>query len=279
MPFSEGRFFLAVPGHTHRDQADEALCPFCDGLNPGNPDARFNQSYPELMGESQVLEEFTRMRVLLDVYPIAPDHVVIIPHNESLASHITAINHLDPESQKQFLQAVQQVKAVTKSPFHIEFEHGTGLDHSSGVEKSLAKSVFHAHWHMVPCAQSLFKASVAAVRSEIASQNQFEFHQHRLENETELFIVMNATIKGRPYLILKEGLNLLIVVETGNSSIKSQFFRKLIAELIMGEDAIWDWKNMNPTQREKLSHMLRTTIDKFRNFSGRVVQSPIETKL
>lgn len=102
---------------------------------------------------------------------------------------------------------------------------------------ALGKSVYHAHWHIAPVSTSHIEEIGRDLHQRMGD---FEIRPLMFSNCNYLEEAAEV-VRGRPYLLIKEGSSGFVVVEDDQKSVPSQFFRRMITEL-EDNNSSWDWK-------------------------------------
>lgn len=116
-------------------------CVLCQGLQ--DEFQNINRQYPEL-SENVVLFETPSFKVIPDKFPIAPNHIIILPKK-----HINTFAEFSSVQGQEIGYILNRLQQKTKAQNFIMFEHGTSQKEELNTPAHI-KSIFHAHLHFIP---------------------------------------------------------------------------------------------------------------------------------
>lgn len=120
----------------HRGACDDS--DFC-GEFAGSQATPFAATYPDQPG--RILASTETVSVLVDLAPLVPGHVLVVPHQ-----HVMAFGHLDETAWTHAIALRDRaVRAVTDA-----FGPTVIVEHGSDVHRGSGSCVEHAHWHVLP---------------------------------------------------------------------------------------------------------------------------------
>ncbi len=208
-------------------------CPFCRELHSGTlPD------FCDADIDSRVLHQTNRFVVMVDISPLVPGHVMIVPK-----AHILCYGAVEPGAQDEFLCIV----TATRSILNEHYGPSVILEHGTSSLEPVADHVTHAHLHIVPAAVDIRDALLKFNTTTIASLSDLS---HWAARDAE-YIYFESSLGER-------------MVADRIVGIKRLFFRREIAKQIGLPDPLWDWR------RHILSDNLRSTVETLRqaNWKG-----------
>jgi histidine triad (HIT) family protein len=251
--------FYFIPNNKNRSKEDS--CPFCNGFHP-NTATRYNRFYPELSCQApEIVAETLHCRAFVDLAPVLPGHVVITPKE-----HTVAYAGLNSGVENEFAYLLHTVKNKLESrgPNFIEFEHGMGIN-QAGEQKPLGKSVYHAHWHLIPIGdQDFFEEMATEAQASIPGA---EVVKTSFPSDSSIPLVLGNITQGRPYLVLRHNLQGLVLLENEEVEVPSQFFRKMIAEKSASNGGVWNWKDIDQQEINQFTFFMQITLRFFNDNS------------
>lgn len=177
--------------------------------------------------------------VTVSIGAIVEGHLLIIPKK-----HYLSMGELPQKLMCELKDLMDSISGILTKDYNMgvmAFEHGTGRNSDLS-----AASVIHAHMHLLPIPNTLL---------DVIEQYGCEIEQ--LDNISDL---SQYAQRGESYLFYMDIDKKMYCIE--NSSLPSQFFRKVAAEKYdLGE---WDW------HKDYKIHNVIRTVERFSNFSERV---------
>lgn len=109
-------------------------CVLCDGLK--DEFQNIKEQYPELQS-NVTLFETKSFKVIPDKFPIAPNHIIILPKE-----HINTFAEFNDAQGREVGYILDRLENTTKSENFIMFEHGTSKAEELNTPPHI-KSIFH----------------------------------------------------------------------------------------------------------------------------------------
>ena len=81
--------------------------------------------------------------VNIDSYPVAKDHILVIPRY-----HYSSFSSIDIDKSDELENIINKILKIFKANDYIMFEHGTNIVDKEN--KICGNSIFHAHLHIIP---------------------------------------------------------------------------------------------------------------------------------
>jgi histidine triad (HIT) family protein len=206
-------------------------CPFCEEMATGLLPAEYDSGIG-----SRVVTDTTHFVVVVDISPLAPGHVLIIPR-----AHILSFGATKQEHREELTSLVRKVKkAITE--FYappVIMEHGSSPSSDGGA------CISHAHLQVFP--------GNIDIREALS-----RFRVVRISSFWEL---AKWASEGKPYLYYENQAGDMLVADD-IEKIEKQFIRIEISKRIGLLDPNWDWR------RHSNRKDLIKTIETLKKFSG-----------
>lgn len=233
-------------------------CVLCDGLK--DEFQNIKDQYPELQS-NVTLFETKSFKVIPDKFPIAPNHIIILPKE-----HINTFAEFSDAQGHEVGYILDRLENTTKSENFIMFEHGTSKTEELNTPPHI-KSIFHAHLHFIPdvkCDTSdmdqFFKQKNVQLLDHDGSQRDVaEFETSYSGNRNLInFIKDNViyedsarnSVESYFYIKSSDNTQLFFPERLVTPQIPSQFLREALSEQC--ETPEWNWKvGMTPDGRQK----------------------------
>ena len=222
-------------------------CVLCDGLK--DEFQNIKEQYPELQS-NVTLFETKSFNVIPDKFPIAPNHIIILPKE-----HINTFAEFNEAQGREIGYILDRLENTTKSENFIMFEHGTSKMEELNTPPHI-KSIFHAHLHFIPNAKcdtddmdSFFKQkNVQLLDYNGSSRNISEFEtqysgNHNLVNFIKDNVIYEdsalSSVESYFYLKNSDNTQLFFPERLVTPRIPSQFLREALSEQF--ETPEWNW--------------------------------------
>lgn len=233
-------------------------CVLCDGLK--DEFQNIKEQYPELQS-NVTLFETKSFKVIPDKFPIAPNHIIILPKE-----HINTFAEFNDAQGREVGYILDRLENTTKSENFIMFEHGTSKAEELNTPPHI-KSIFHAHLHFIPNVKcdtddmdNFFKQkNVQLLDYDGSSRNISEFETQYSGNRNLVdFIKDNViyedsartSVESYFYLKSSDNTQLFFPERLVTPRIPSQFLREALSEQC--ETPEWNWKiGMTAEGRQK----------------------------
>jgi len=233
-------------------------CVLCNGLK--DEFQNIKDHYPELRS-NVTLFETESFRVIPDKFPIATNHIIILPKE-----HINTFAEFSDAQGHEIGYILDRLEDITKSENFIMFEHGTSKKEELNTPAHI-KSIFHAHLHFIPDVQcntsdmdNFFKGKDVQLLDFDGSQRDItEFEapysgNHNLINFIKDNVIYEDSAKTsvESYFYIKNSDNthLFFPERLVTPQIPSQFLREALSEQC--DTPEWNWKiGMTPEGRQK----------------------------
>lgn len=233
-------------------------CVLCDGLK--DEFQNIKEQYPELRS-NVTLFETKSFKVIPDKFPIAPNHIIILPKG-----HINTFAEFNDAQGQEIGYILDRLENTTKSENFIMFEHGTSKTEELNTPSHI-KSIFHAHLHFIPNVkchtddmENFFKQkNVQLLDYDGSSRSISEFETQYSGNRNLVdFIKDNviyedsdrASVESYFYLKNSDNTQLFFPERLVTPRIPSQFLREALSEQC--ETPEWNWKvGMTAEGRQK----------------------------
>ena len=212
---------------------DNRTCVMCN-----NCEEIYNTNV-KLYGLNIFLFETKNFMINIDTYPVAKNHILIIPKY-----HFRSFSSIDIEKNDELQYIFNHLSVIFNIDNYIMFEHGTNIIDKKN--KICGNSIFHAHLHILPNI-----------------------------NINENSILQNLKLKNN-YLLFVNKYKYYCIPETDiDGDIESQFFRKLIS--VYFNNGIYNWKDKENFEKNKEIYKLNilTTIKEFDDFNKYLIQKKI----
>ncbi|NJP99576.1 HIT family protein [Streptomyces zingiberis] len=186
---------------------------FCNEIS-GQEDTTFSAIY-EGNPPGRVLWESGNFRLLADMSPLCPGHLLLLPieHHLSFADLI--------ETHGETLSGILS----TVIPMYREtFGRLTFLEHGSSLAMKSGACISHAHWHLLPVDGRGVDALITADG----------LPSNLLEHLGQL-----ATFSGKPYFLC--GHEGEFRVYNGERPMRSQYLRSVVGRILGIPDPLWDY--------------------------------------
>ena len=210
--------------------------------------------------------------VNIDSYPVAKDHILIIPRY-----HYSSFSSIDIDKSDELENIINKILKIFKANDYIMFEHGTNIVDKEN--KICGNSIFHAHLHIIP--NIIIDPQLVAENLKFKKKKQINEYSI-LKNNSKNFL---NTIKydlptENNYLLFSNKNNYYCIPEYDiETNIKSQFFRKLLSDI--ANNGVYNWKDNDDFYNNY--NVYKTNIDNtikdFNNIKDKNVLKTIKTKL
>lgn len=245
-------------------------CVLCDGIQDNFSNIR---EYYNIRKE-MVLCETESFKVIPDKFPIAPNHIIILPKK-----HINTFSELNSKAEKEVEDILNYLQEITKAKTSIMFEHGTSKSQEFSVPPEI-KSIFHAHLHFIPNVKcSSRDLEMFFFNKNVTLQNQFGEQERISQYKTQYsgnanligFFKDNVLYEDKEkisvesyfYIKNSDETHLFIPERLVTPQIPSQFLREALSEVC--DTLEWNWKlPMSLEGQMKYSSRIQQMIDLFK---------------
>ena len=233
-------------------------CVLCDGLK--DEFQNIKEQYPELQS-NVTLFETKNFKVIPDKFPIAPNHIIILPKE-----HINTFAEFNEAQGREVGYILDRLENTTKSDNFIMFEHGTSKSEELNTPPHI-KSIFHAHLHFIPNVKCntedmdvFFQQKNVQLLDYDGSQRNISEFQTQYSGNANLvnFIKDNViyedyartSVESYFYIKSSDNTQLFFPERLVTPRIPSQFLREALS--VQCETPEWNWKvGMTAEGRQK----------------------------
>ncbi len=249
--------YFQLPPDESQPQRD--YCPYCDGLGKGS---RFQDSYPKYEGPQQVFFKTKETQVLVDIAPLSAHHCLLTPidHNQTFIHPDLGIL----ENEFVYSLGVLDGCLLQRGLESIQFMHGDGQSvKESGVSRSKRPRVTHDHYHHISIPKGTpAEGLLERFREKFSDENHQIVDLNGLSNQN-LLAQLFAVTQNQPFLFFRIGKRGFVVLGEDKEEadpFESQTHRRVITEVLYGEDVPWKWKPQgngeNAVFRERIDEMM-----------------------
>ncbi len=246
-------------------------CVLCRGLQ--DEFQNIKDQYPEL-ASNVTLFETPSFKVIPDKFPIASDHIIILPKK-----HINTFAEFSHAQGEEIGNILDRLQSVTKSKDFIMFEHGTSQKEELNTPFHI-KSIFHAHLHFIPnvkCDTSDMLDFFERKNVELIDDNgnlqdirnfetAYEGNHQLVDFIRNSVIYENAektSVESYFYIKNSDNTQLFFPERMVTPQIPSQFLREALSEQC--ETPEWNWKeNLTEEGRQKYAARIIQMAKQFR---------------
>ena len=233
-------------------------CVLCDGINDHFQNIK--EMYPELQS-NVTLFETRNFKVIPDKFPIAPNHIIILPKE-----HINTFAEFNDFQAQEIAYILDRLENTTKSDNFIMFEHGTSRSEEINTPAHI-KSIFHAHLHFIPNVkcdtqdmEQFFKQkNVRLIDDDSSECSIHDFETGYSGNNKLINFIRNnviyedkecSSVESYFYIKNSDNTQLFFPERLVTPRIPSQFLREALS--IQCDTPEWNWKiGMTPEGRQK----------------------------
>lgn len=256
--------FVEIKTDTHRKELLANDCIFCSAIKPGGVTPKFQELFPELSCQQQVLLENKAFLLIPDDSPIIQDHLLLISKQ-----HVLSCASLAPEDYLEFLdlkkRACDFLRWASPSSSVLFFEHGSGRIKDNVVRCGTSLGIDHAHTHALPIPPEIAE-DTACLQSLIdQAQNILQIPSSKVSPDDLL------RYKDQPYILLEANgeINLFTPQAENARYIPSQFVRRLLGSYLGLPDSDWDLRHLHSVHRDLEKSRITQTIQRFKNYEQR----------
>ena len=246
-------------------------CVLCDGIS--NNFQNIKDCYTEIQS-NVTLFETKSFKVIPDKFPIAPNHIIILPKE-----HINTFAEFNNAQEQEIAYILNRLDNTTKSENFIMFEHGTSKTEELHTPPHI-KSIFHAHLHFIPnvkcksddIAQFFQSKGVQLLDKDGLHKDVYDFETNYCGNNSLVSFLRNSVIyedasktSVESYFYIKNSDNkhLFFPERLVNPQIPSQFLREALSEQC--DTPEWNWKiKMTLDGRQKYATRVINMINLFK---------------
>ena len=249
--------YFQLPPDESQPQRD--YCPYCDGLGEGSG---FQKNYPKHKGPQQIFLQTRETQVLVDFAPLSTNHCLLTPIGHDRTFIFSDLGTLG----KEFVYSLDVLdrSLLQQGLESIQFMHGDGqLVKEGGSVHSKRPRVTHDHYHHISIpkkmpAEGLLKQLI----DKFSDENHRIIHLDGITNQN-LLARLFAVTKNQPFLFFRIGESGFVVLGEDEKDVdpfESQTHRKIITEILYGENVLWKWKPQgngeNAVFRERIDKMM-----------------------
>ncbi len=189
-----------------------------------------------------LLFETKNFIVNVDSYPVAKNHILIIPKD-----HYTSFSNIEIEKTDELQCILTRLDITFDMSEYVIFEHGTNIVDDN--KKICGNSIFHAHLHVIP------KSNIDpnAAFSDLKLKKNKNIDDHSLKNDKNKYFlnVLKYDLPSKTnYLLLVNNKKYYCIPEEDiEGEITSQFFRKALAKKY--NNGVYNWKDNDNFEKNK----------------------------
>jgi diadenosine tetraphosphate (Ap4A) HIT family hydrolase len=219
-------------------------CPFCQNLKVHINRAKI--LIPNFDLSKFIISETKNLIVTLDLFPINKDPYFLIISKKHYTSFSQIKENIDWEMNK----IVKNTSDLYKDKKSIViFEHGEKCN-----EKK-SQSVYHSHTHLILTNNNYIEHIAEELNKLKIPYKKINFNNFSTQS------VLKKYVENKSYLLFRQDDQGILVLETVNLPIYSQFFRILINK-IDNKAPFINWKNYTSDEKSIIKSRLNHTISK-----------------
>jgi 8-oxo-dGTP pyrophosphatase MutT (NUDIX family)/diadenosine tetraphosphate (Ap4A) HIT family hydrolase len=203
---------------------NDGVCLFCHNLKGHIQNAK--KLLPKITRSKFIISNTVNFFVTYEPFPINDDpYFLIIPKN-----HYNSFIQIPNDINSEINQIIKDLIEMHKKQNIIIFEHGEQEDGKK------AQSIYHAHTHLILSNNNYFQQ----MQSELNMLN-IRFNIIKFPNYSTQSVLKDLT-HDQSYLLFRQNHEGVLIIETKNLPIYSQFFRVLMNNIDRQRPFV-NWKN------------------------------------
>ena len=192
----------------------------------------------------------------VDSYPVAKNHIIIIPKD-----HYTAFSSIEIEKTDEIQYILNRISVVFNMTTYSIFEHGTNIVDED--KKVCGNSIFHAHLHII----TNVTINPDDITDNLKLKKNKNISDYAVKNNIENFLNVlkyDLPTENNYLLYVNKDNYYCIPEEDIEGDIESQFFRKLVANKY--NRGIYNWKDNEDFEKNKDTYKLNLdlTLSKYK---------------
>ena len=217
-------------------------CLFCNNLRGHLKHARLLM--PWISPSKFIIDETKNLFATYELFPINEDPYFLIISKK----HTTSFSQIKKNIDLEMNQLINNIINLHKKNNVIIFEHG------DRAHKKKAQSVCHAHTHVILTNQEYFEQMKKELNKIKISFKEINFSNFSTQS------ILKKNAKDQSYLLFRQNKKGILIVETPNLPIYSQFFRILMNKINNRRPFI-NWKNYNSKDADTIRSRLDSIIN------------------
>ena len=177
----------------------------------------------------------------VDSYPVAKNHIIIIPKY-----HYKSFSSIEIEKTDEIQYILNRISVIFNMTTYSIFEHGTNIVDED--KKICGNSIFHAHLHIIPNVN----INPNDITENLKLKKNKDISDYTVKNSIKNFlnILKYDLPTENNYLLYINNDNYYCIPEEDiEGEIESQFFRKLVANKY--NKGVYNWKDNDDFEKNK----------------------------